>query len=447
LPYLWAVPDFERQKSHLYEHCQIQAGGDKGMITENPGFRLQDGCGGRRMGDVTSIWVLEVLEIYLQGGNVTRLQQAWPAVVDGVKWSIAMSAAQGLPAHLVCTYDILGMEVYNMTTFNGVLHLAMMKAAIRLASDPAINDAGTVAMAQLAFDVGVTAMTTTMWNATFGYFRAYTGGDAIMSDCLYGQQVALAHGLGWLLPTDMISSHLKAEAQYNLNLYGLTTVTGRHTPPPEEAAAGGGGGGGERDAVARRKAEKAADKRAFMQELGQLRGRGDGQDDAVWMGAAPTWSCLALKLGKDGPAGGDVAAALEPTRRELENYRSRLRMMWDLTGLSTTSDWGDDSVNGQPFCTSHYGFMLPDYYLVYALSGQLLDVPSGTLSFAPAYPCPMSVPFAALGREGALSCDAAGTFTLALAFGELQLPAGGLSANGKVFAGAVSLAGGQSVSW
>ena len=58
-----------------------------------------------------------------------------------------------------------------------------------------------------------------------------------------------------------------------------------------------------------------------------------------------------------------------------------------------------------------------------------------------------NVPFAALGREGALSCDAAGTFTLALAFGELQLPAGGLSANGKVFAGAVSLAGGQSVSW
>ena len=359
MPYLWAVPTFERQKSRLYEHCQIASGGDAGMITENPGFRLRDGCGGRRMGDVTSIWVLEVLEIYLHAGNTTRLQQAWPAVVDAVKWSIAMSKAQGLPAHLVCTYDILGMEVYNMTTFNGVLHLAMMKAAIHLASDPAVNDAATAAAALAAFNTGVAAMTTTMWNSTYGYFRAYTGGDAIMADCLYGQQVALAHGLGWLLPTAMIASHLRAEAKYNLNAFGLTTVTGRHTPPPAAAdadAAPTSGG----DAVALRKAAKAADKRAFMQGLGELRGRGDGQDDAVWMGAAPTWSCLALALGAAGPAGGNVTAALEPSRLELENYRSRLRMMWDLTGLSTTADWGDDSANGQPFCTSHYGFMLTD---------------------------------------------------------------------------------------
>ena len=165
------------------------------------------------------------------------------------------------------------------------------------------------------------------------------------------------------------------------------------------------------------------------------------------MGRAANGSGLGLEPGAAGPAGGNVSAALEPTRRELENYRRRLKMMWDLTGLSTTADWGDDSVNGQPFCTSHYGFMLTDYYLIYALSNQLLDVPAGTLSFGPVYPCPMSVPFAALGREGALSCDAAGTFTLALAFGDLALPAGGLSANGKVYAGAVSLAGGQSVSW
>ena len=435
------MPDYERQRSILYEHCQVASGGDAGMITENPGFRLQDRCGGRRMGDVTSIWVLEVLEIYLHGGNVTRLQQAWPAVVAGVKWSIAMSAAYGLPAHLVCTYDILAMESYNTTTFNGVLHLAMMKAAIKLAGDPAINDAGTAAIASAAYDRGVTAMTTLMWNTTLGYFRAYTGGEAIMSDCLYGQQVALAHGLGWLLPKDMIASHLAAEAKYNLNAFGLTTVTGRHTPPPEPAAAEEG------DAVARRKAAKAADKRAFMQGLGELRGRGDGQDDAVWMGAAPTWSCLALQLGAAGPAGTNVTAALEPTRLELENYRTRLASMWDLTGLSTTSDWGDDSVNGQPFCTSHYGFMLTDYYILYALSGQALDVPAGTLSFAPVYACPMSVPFGALGREGSLSCDASGKFTFALAFGDLALPAGGLSANGRVYPNAVSLTGGQSVSW
>jgi hypothetical protein len=91
--------------------------------------------------------------------------------------------------------------------------------------------------------------------------------------------------------------------------------------------------------------------------------------------------------------------------------------------------------------------MLTDYYLVYALSGQQTDMPAGTLSFAPLYACPMTLPFGILGGEGTISCDAAGTWTLALAFGNLTLPAGGLSAGGKAFAGAVSLAGGQSVSW
>ncbi len=68
----------------------------------------------------------------------------------------------------------------------------------------------------------------------------------------------------------------------------------------------------------------------------------------MWMGGAPTWSCLALALGAEGPAGGNISAALEPTRLELENYRTRLASMWDLTGLSTTADWGSDSQNGQP---------------------------------------------------------------------------------------------------
>ena len=165
------------------------------------------------------------------------------------------------------------------------------------------------------------------------------------------------------------------------------------------------------------------------------------------MGGAPTWSCLSLALGVNGPSGGNVTASLEPTRRTLENYRSRLRSMWDLTGLSTTSDWGSEDQNGQPFVTSHYGFMLTDLYLLYALSGQQLDIPSGTLSFSPLYPCPFNVPFVALGREGSLSCTGSNSFTLSLAFGSLELPAGGLSVNGKVYTQAVSLNGGQSISW
>lgn len=119
LPYLWLVGGspaggFEQEKSELYQSCQVSGGDDDGMITENPGFQLGGGgCGGRRMGDVTTIWILEVLELWRGTNDTARLRAAWPAVVRGMEWQIRQSVALGLPAHLVCTYDILGMEVYN----------------------------------------------------------------------------------------------------------------------------------------------------------------------------------------------------------------------------------------------------------------------------------------------------------------------------------------------
>jgi hypothetical protein len=234
----------------------------------------------------------------------------------------------------------------------------------------------------------------------------------------------------------MVASHLAAEAKFNSNRFGLTVVTGRHKPPPAAAATALAGNGKDAAASARRE---------FLQEL---RARQDEQDDANWGQAAPTWSCLALALGAAGPAGGDVATALEPTRRALENFRSRLASMWDIPGLWTTDDWGEENADGQPLCTSHYGFLMTDFYLVYALSGQQTNIPEGTLSFAPLYACPFSLPFGMLNVEGTVSCDATtGAFTLAVAFGSLVLPAGGLSVNNLPYPGTVSLSGGQSVSW
>lgn len=261
------------------------------------------------------------------------------------------------------------MEKYNSTTFNGVLHIAAMAAGQVLAA--AVGDSATAAAAAAARAFAVSAMTSPlMWNSTLGFFRAYTGGNAIMSDCLYGQQVALAHGLGWLLPKPLIAQHLAAEAKWNANAFGLTVVKGRNEPLVSDDDGGAPAAPGAVDAIAARKAARAADVRATMQ---RMRGRNDGQDDSVWMGSGPTWSSLALALGAEGPAGTNVTAALEPTRWILSNYRDRLKSMWDLTGLSTTDDW---AAPGQPFCTSHYGFMLTDYYLPYALSGQQTNIPA-----------------------------------------------------------------------
>ena len=90
------------------------------------------------------------------------------------------------------------------------------------------------------------------------------------------------------------------------------------------------------------------------------------------------------------------------------------------------------------------------YYLVYALSGQQTNIPSGKLTFKPVYPCPFALPAMLYNVEASISCNlAAGapTYSLSVAFGTLALPPGGLAINGVAYAGAVDLAAGDSVSW
>lgn len=206
-------------------------------------------------------------------------------------------------------------EAYNTTTYNSFLHLLAMKAAMGLAD--VVGDAATGAAASAAFTRGQGAIDTLLWNSTLQYLRAYTGGDAVMTDALYGQEIALHHGLGWHYDQGKMGTHLAAELKYNGNAFGLTTVTGRHKPPPES------------DVAALHPATK---KRldAVRQSIKHLREGIDTEDDTLWLQSGPTWSVMSLRLAK---AAGTAFApltpeqitdALEPTRKQLENYRTRL---------------------------------------------------------------------------------------------------------------------------
>ncbi len=91
----------------------------------------------------------------------------------------------------------------------------MMQAAIELGTH--LGDTQVVADATAAFTRAQGAINSLLWNSTLNYFRAYTGGDAIMGDCLYGQVVGHHHGLGWLMPQEQLAQHLAAELKYNGN--------------------------------------------------------------------------------------------------------------------------------------------------------------------------------------------------------------------------------------
>jgi hypothetical protein len=248
-----------------------------------------------------------------------------------------------------------------------------------------------------------------LWNETAGAFRAFSTQAApttmpIMSDCLYGVTIAHSLGLGllWDGPASDFISHLAAEAANNANPFGLVVLTGRDGPEPFASI-----------------------------------------DETEWGMAGPTFGYIGLA------AGMGVDASLEYARRFFDNIRLRLRDTWNIAGLYSGADWSKYSANddGQSWCTNHYGMALTHYYLHYALSGQQADLPGGKLSFAPQYPAPFSLPLLLAGTTGTVSADAAGRYTVAVSFGSLQLPAGGLSVSGRAYAGAVSLVGGQSVSW
>ena len=91
--------------------------------------------------------------------------------------------------------------------------------------------------------------------------------------------------------------------------------------------------------------------------------------------------------------------------------------------------------------------MLTDLYLFPFLSGQVPDLPSGKLALKPKYPPPYVMPVLIAGAEASIASKEHGKYTLAVAFGCLKLPAGGLSVDGVVCEKAVDLSAGQSLSF
>jgi non-lysosomal glucosylceramidase len=333
LPYVWLFPDNEVNKMLKWASGQVvdPASADYGLIYEYLGsFGLGplDVPGGRVMADTTSLWVVEALEMWRATGDAELLAQLYPTAARAVAWQVARArrTGQNLPDHLVNTYDITNPEQYNATTFNAVIYLTSLAAGAALAD--AVGDAATAATARAAWTAGAAAIQSLLWNATAGYYTAFTGvPGSVHADCLYGQVLALYLGLGWQLPPAQVASHLAHEMATNGNAYGLQVVTGR-TPPAAAAVATDG-------AAAALLSPRSAAARLSAHSV----------DTTNWMGAAPTWSALQVALGNM-----TLDAALATTQAQLDNFRTRINDFWSFTGL-TSSIWGADSQNGQPQTT------------------------------------------------------------------------------------------------
>lgn len=260
--------------------------------------------------------------------------------------------------------------------------------------------------------------------------------------CRYGQVIAnylqldtMQGGSAWLVPPGMIASHLKTEASYNPSPYGLIAVSTSGRPATTASQS-------DHTVVdaARTKRGKGVCSNAVAKS----------KFNTVWMLAAPDWAALQLSLG---PQGVGVDAAMAMAQKELDQYRVTLRDQWNIHGITAGDGYG---VDGQPWCSAHYGMHMSIWYLPLALSGQQYSngtdqyQPSGhvRLTFDPKVPCPYTLPVLVPGGVGLLSCQPISggfeQYTIVLTTGKLELNILGV---GKAQVFATTLFTGKPVVW
>ena len=135
--------------------------------------KLDQACG-RVMGDVSSMFIVYLLELLQWTGDTAGVRELWPAARAAATWQMARANTSGLPDYLIDTYDGLGLNAYNASAFSGFFHLLAMKAARKLALSPSVNDTAFAARCTSALARGQKAMDDMLWNASGGFYRSYT---------------------------------------------------------------------------------------------------------------------------------------------------------------------------------------------------------------------------------------------------------------------------------
>lgn len=148
-----------------------------------------DGGGGRVMGDVSTIFIIEALEMFEYTHDVEWLTRIYPTITRAIDWFVDVGTdGSALPKRQCCTYDIIDFADYDHTSFNSFVYLAALRACVRLANIQ--NDSTLATKCNTAYAAGEVAINASLWNATSGYYRAWTDASLgappwVMADTLY----------------------------------------------------------------------------------------------------------------------------------------------------------------------------------------------------------------------------------------------------------------------
>jgi len=309
-----------------------------------------------------------------------------------------------LPQYLATTYDHFGFKHRQTVVYNCHVYLTALKAVENMAN--ILSQPATAAIASKALTAGKAKLEMPaekggpLWNETMKYFLAHSETNTqVFTDSLYGQMLSHHFFNGsYTVNETLLENHLAYEWEQNQDLYGMRVLS---SPI---------------------------------------------QEDSIWMNGPPTWTYLALAMGKLSDE-----EAYEPFKRMSENFRTNLKDMWNLRALTHSQTEGTELEHGQPREQGHYGFMLTDLYLIQLLSGQNTDMGKGLVAINPRFDPPYVLPVMFLGVTATIEAYTTSDNTIhanfTVVFGKLELPENGLVWNGCAYQDVVNLGMGEWVDW
>ena len=180
IPYISIFPNSTISKLYAWAKYQLA----NGMIQEQlrcgctslplTPQNVEFGCG-RSMSDVSSMFIVYLLELLTWHDDPYSQQvvvDLYNASKKAAQWHITESTANGIPSHLVDTYDVVGLAAYPHDAYTGGFHLLAMKAAEILAYK--MKDTEFAEECHKAFVRGQQALDQLLWNETGRHYNAYT---------------------------------------------------------------------------------------------------------------------------------------------------------------------------------------------------------------------------------------------------------------------------------
>ena len=124
------------------------------------------------MGDVSTVYVMEALQLYEWTNDEAFLEELTPSMLKALDWFMNVGTrGTALPTKQCCTYDIIDFAGYDHTSYNSFIYLAALRAGQRLAMH--WGNATLLEECRQAEARALPVIQQELWNETHVYYRAW----------------------------------------------------------------------------------------------------------------------------------------------------------------------------------------------------------------------------------------------------------------------------------